>query len=100
MGAFVVIARARGISIMQSGIGTVILLNLVITFTIPNISKGGHIGGLIGGAAIAFAMTELEQRRLITRVRQTPFVALSVVAFFALLVISIVLARSEYPSLS
>ena len=35
MGAFVVIARDRGISVMQSGIGPVILLDLVITFTIP-----------------------------------------------------------------
>ena len=44
MGAFVVIARDRGISVMQSGIGPVILLNLVITFTIPGIAIGGAPG--------------------------------------------------------
>jgi hypothetical protein len=48
---------------MQSGIGPVILLNLGITFLIPNISIGGHIGGLVGGALAAFAMEQLARRR-------------------------------------
>src|ERR671936_1348592 len=37
----------------------VIVLNLVFTFSISNISIGGHIGGLIGGAAGALGMTRL-----------------------------------------
>ena len=39
----------RGINVMQSGLGGVLLINLAITFGISNISIGGHIGGLIGG---------------------------------------------------
>jgi membrane associated rhomboid family serine protease len=35
----------------------VIVLNLVFTFSISNISIGGHIGGLIGGAVGAFGMS-------------------------------------------
>jgi membrane associated rhomboid family serine protease len=35
----------------------VIVLNLVFTFSISNISIGGHIGGLIGGAAAALGLS-------------------------------------------
>jgi membrane associated rhomboid family serine protease len=35
----------------------VIVLNLVFTFSVSNISIGGHIGGLIGGAAGAFGLS-------------------------------------------
>jgi membrane associated rhomboid family serine protease len=62
MGAAFVMQRARGIDTMQSGIGPVILLNLAISFIIPNISIGGHIGGLVGGAVAAFVMDRLAGR--------------------------------------
>ena len=51
-GALLVIAHAAASGVMQSGIGPMILLNLAFTFTIPGISMGAHIGGLIGGAAL------------------------------------------------
>jgi membrane associated rhomboid family serine protease len=63
MGAAFVMQRARGIDPMQSGIGPVILFNLLISFVIPNISIGGHLGGLVGGAAAALAMERLGARR-------------------------------------
>ena len=48
---FALVAQwARGINPMDTGLGGVILLNLGITFVIPNISIGGHLGGLVGGA--------------------------------------------------
>jgi membrane associated rhomboid family serine protease len=62
MGAAAVVARNRGFSLMESGLGIWIGLNLLITFTIPNISIGGHIGGLVGGTIAAFLFLELRER--------------------------------------
>jgi membrane associated rhomboid family serine protease len=63
MGAAFVLSRARGIDPMQSGIGPMILLNLGITFVIPGISIGGHLGGLVGGSIAAFLMDRVGDRR-------------------------------------
>jgi membrane associated rhomboid family serine protease len=39
----------RGVNVWQSGVGGLIVVNLVLTFLIPGISIGGHLGGLAGG---------------------------------------------------
>jgi membrane associated rhomboid family serine protease len=62
MGAAVIVMRNRGVSLMESGLGLWIGLNLIITFTVPNISIGGHVGGLIGGAVAAFVLFDLGDR--------------------------------------
>ena len=61
MAAAFVFQRARGIDPWRSGLGPVILLNLALPFifTNLNISIGGHIGGLIGGAIAALAIERL-----------------------------------------
>jgi membrane associated rhomboid family serine protease len=58
LGALIVLFRNRGISIWQSGLAITLFLNLVITLSISNISIGGHIGGLVGGATAAFVIIE------------------------------------------
>jgi membrane associated rhomboid family serine protease len=59
MGAALVVLRNRGVNPMESGLGLWIGLNLLLTFTISNISIGGHIGGLIGGSLAALVLFEL-----------------------------------------
>jgi membrane associated rhomboid family serine protease len=62
MGAAFVVMRNRGMNPMESGLGVWIGLNLLITFTIPNISIGGHLGGLAGGAVAALLLFDLRDR--------------------------------------
>ena len=62
MGAGIMVMRRRGINPMESGLGLWLVLNLVITFTIPNISIGGHLGGLAGGLVATFLLVELPER--------------------------------------
>src|SRR3954467_15934906 len=62
MGAAIVVMRNRGIDPRASGLPLWLGINLVLTFTIPGLSIGGHIGGLIGGALAAALLFELPDR--------------------------------------
>ncbi len=62
MGAAVMVARERGINLMQSGLVTTIGINLLFTFGVPGISIGGHVGGLVAGFAAGALVVELPKR--------------------------------------
>jgi membrane associated rhomboid family serine protease len=57
MAAVYLLERQRGVALLGSTVGVLLLVNLVITFAIPGISIGGHIGGLLGGAAAGFVLS-------------------------------------------
>ncbi len=67
-GALIVVARARGIPIWQSGLGFWLVLNLVFSLSFRGISIGGHIGGLIGGLITGWLVVEFGERRREPRV--------------------------------
>jgi membrane associated rhomboid family serine protease len=85
MGAFAVEMRSRRIPLMQGGLGGVgglILINLVISFTLPGISWGGHVGGLIGGA-LAAAILQLGTRRRLPQLALAGCAAIAILAALA-----------------
>lgn len=58
MGAMLVAQRAAGVDPWRSGIGGLVAINLLLTFTISGISIGGHVGGLAGGALAGLCLVE------------------------------------------
>jgi membrane associated rhomboid family serine protease len=62
MAGVIVVARGRGIEQLAQQFGLFVILNLVLTFSIPGISIGGHIGGLIGGGIAALLVIFVERR--------------------------------------
>ena len=46
----------RGVNVWQTGVGGLIVINLIFTCVIPGISIGGHLGGLAGGTAAGSVM--------------------------------------------
>ncbi|MDX6719746.1 MAG: hypothetical protein QOJ63_2000 [Solirubrobacteraceae bacterium] len=94
MGAAILAMRARGINPMQSGLGVTLLLNLGITFVIPNISIGGHLGGLFAGGVVGYLMFEVAERR---RIPSNVVYGVSVVLAVALMVAGVVVAQSAAP---
>jgi membrane associated rhomboid family serine protease len=82
MGAMFVLERQRGLSLLGGSVGGLLLINLLITFSISNISVGGHIGGLIGGAVAGYALSGYG-RGHIAYGRLSPLSMLGVVAVAA-----------------
>jgi membrane associated rhomboid family serine protease len=63
LGALIVIAHHRGISIWQSGLGLTLVINIVFSLSVAGISIGGHLGGLVGGGLCGWLMVHFGERR-------------------------------------
>jgi membrane associated rhomboid family serine protease len=98
LGAAVVVERSQGIGLMQSGLGITMLLNLGITFLVPNISIGGHLGGLAVGALCGYVMLVWAPAQRSPRAKE---IALGVVVALGVLaaVASVIAARAAEPSI-
>jgi membrane associated rhomboid family serine protease len=97
MAAAFLIARDRGLDHLASQIGIFVIFNLVITFSVPNISVGGHLGGLVAGGLVALLYGAVERRRL---ANAGLLEAIGVVALCAIAVAgSLITAESSVPGL-
>ena len=63
LGALMVVAYDRRISIWRSGLGPILIINLVFSVAVRNISIGGHLGGFVGGLISGWLVVHLSQRR-------------------------------------
>jgi len=83
-GATFVIARSRGMEGVASSIGIVLLLNLAITFGNPEISIGGHLGGLAGGVLCALFVLAGERGMLGPRRLPMELLAMAAIGVFSI----------------
>jgi membrane associated rhomboid family serine protease len=56
MAAAAVGLQRQGVNVFSTGLGTTLMLNFFITFAIPGISIGGHLGGAAAGAVCGLFM--------------------------------------------
>lgn len=79
-GAAFVIARGRGVDAVAGTIGVILVLNLAISIGSPQISLGGHLGGLVAGAICALAIIAGDRGMLGPRRLQAELITMTAVA--------------------
>jgi len=84
MGAALVL-EARRVYVFGGQAMGLVVINLVLTFLIPGVSIGGHIGGFIGGAAAILVFMSL---------RRSPALATLAVAGVGVLSVAVALATA------
>jgi membrane associated rhomboid family serine protease len=89
-GATAVALKHQGINPFRTSIGTMLLINLALTFTISGISIGGHIGGLVGGAICGMVLTAPKWRK----VPQAAMWGVPVAVMIVSVAISLVVSRA------
>jgi membrane associated rhomboid family serine protease len=62
-GALIMFAHSRRIPLWQSGLIPVLLFNLIFTLTVPGVSIGGHLGGLVAGCITGKLVVEYGEKR-------------------------------------
>ena len=58
MAAGFIEARDRGLNDVASQIGFYVVINLIFTFSVPNISVGGHLGGMLAGGVLTLLLAQ------------------------------------------
>jgi membrane associated rhomboid family serine protease len=88
LGALIVIAHYRGISIWRSGLGATLVINIVFSLSIASISIGGHLGGVAAGFVCGWLYMELVERRRMQTAFFVGCAAVAVVSIIAAVAVS------------
>ncbi|HEY5427635.1 MAG TPA: rhomboid family intramembrane serine protease [Solirubrobacteraceae bacterium] len=88
LGALIVISHYRGISIWQSGLGLTLVINIVFSLSVPGISIGGHLGGVVAGAICGGLIVELGERRQMRAAAIAGCVAVAVISVIAAIAVA------------
>ena len=90
MGAYAIVAMSLRLDV--KGIGLLLVLNIGVSFLVPGVSLGAHLGGLAVGAVAAVALVVLP-RRLPARVGRG---ARQVVSWTAYLVVVVLVGLAAW----
>jgi membrane associated rhomboid family serine protease len=88
LGALIVVAHYRGISIWQSGLAMILIINIVFDLSVSGISIGGHIAGAVAGAICGWLIIELGERRRMPAAALAGCVAVAVISVFAAIAVA------------
>ncbi|HWE10760.1 MAG TPA: rhomboid family intramembrane serine protease [Solirubrobacteraceae bacterium] len=83
LGALMVVAYYRGISIWQSGLALTLIINIVFSLTLAGISIGGHLGGFVGGAICGWLIVQVGERRNMQAVAIAGCIVVGVISVLA-----------------
>lgn len=84
LGATFVIARGRGVDALASSVGILIVLNLAISFGVPGISVGAHLGGLAAGLLCALLILAGERGMLGRRHFEAELIAMTALGLLSI----------------
>jgi membrane associated rhomboid family serine protease len=90
LGAGLVLER-RGINVFGGAALAVVVFNLALPFLLNNISIGGHIGGLVGGALAIFVLSRFGQ----AHAAYARLTAVSIAGLVGLAVVSVAIAYAR-----
>ncbi|HLH66024.1 MAG TPA: rhomboid family intramembrane serine protease [Solirubrobacteraceae bacterium] len=63
LGALMVVAHDRGMNVWRGPLGLTLIINIVFDLTVPGISIGGHLAGVVAGALCGWLIVRYGERR-------------------------------------